>query len=39
MTAPALTVEFKVMGVAIIVLALAMLYAIAEYLWVNRRRG
>jgi uncharacterized iron-regulated membrane protein len=34
-----MTLELKVIAVCLVVLAVAMLYAIGEYLWRERRRG
>jgi uncharacterized iron-regulated membrane protein len=34
-----MTLELKVIAVSLVVLAVAMLYAIGEYLWRERRRG
>jgi hypothetical protein len=33
-----MTLEFKVVAVFLVVIAVAMLYAIGEYLWRERRR-
>lgn len=37
MTSPALIMELKVVAVALAVLAVLMVYVVAEHLWRNRR--